>query len=185
MVFYAGGHILMFRIFFTAVIILSQCAFPYTVHAVMISSTRIAYINIERVYDEIEEVRNARADLQSIVEKKKKQISESERAIASVRNKILKSDTELPPSEIQEFENMLSLKEGELKKIMEESKELIIQKEKEFKYRIMGKIYDAVEGIASKNSYTVIIDKESVLFAQDSVTDITDEVIDSLNKTYE
>lgn len=236
-----------------------------SVYAIMITSTKVAYVNIEKVYSEIAEVKELRVGLSRLIEKKKNEIEELERAIASVRNKLA---TDIPVEPVPENINMTSPKidangiaaedipagkepenpqpeekdiiveeeseavdktikeeqpaadvkkpeilqdlpvtshaaqkkdeigarelgkilderEAELKKLMNDSKNLIINKEKEFKYRILGKIFDMIKEVADENSYTVILDKEMILFSDVSVTDVTDEVIKRLNKKYD
>jgi Skp family chaperone for outer membrane proteins len=217
----------------------------------MMTSTRMAYVDIERVFNDIQEVRNAKDSLIKLIEDKKREIEETERAIASVRNKIKNNEISgdvqpeedqiekqsseesqnleetatqqtqenlpgenqenqvpvetqniqenrtqenagtqeevekkgrIPDFEIKEFEKILAEKEKDLKKLMEDSKRLIKGKEKEFKYEILGKIYEAVQNIAVDKGYSVIVDKEVILFSEESVVDITDEVIRNLNE---
>ncbi len=235
----------------------------FSINAMMVTSARMAYVDVERVFDEINEIKLARKKMKSLIDEKKRAIEDTEHAIASVRNKIsggitvpvqvseqkpaesLEDNSEdstkqedqvidekeesskqadelsvsekeenvsedeviyemdknvlkepevskekeqkkivLPPFEIEEMNKMLNKKEEELKNLMETSKKLIEGKGKEFKYKIFSKIYEAIKNIADNNDYTVIVDKEMILFAKKSVIDITDEVIRSLNEEY-
>ncbi|MFH1414593.1 MAG: OmpH family outer membrane protein [Elusimicrobiota bacterium] len=227
--------------------------------SVMITSTRIAYIDIEKVFNEMTEVKNARNEINNLITRRLGNIEEIERAIASVRNKISKdtsvkkaekkaeepekddgliqedaedavpgentvtadketadtetADTEppagdesgeaapdagmpdsssyirqaekIPDFEIKELNEILKQKEMDLKELMEQSKKLLKEKEKELKYKIMGKIYDTVNNVAEKKGFTVIMDKEVILFSEESVVDITDEIIRILNESLE
>ncbi len=197
-------------------------------HSIMMTSNRMAYVDIEKVFNEIQEVRKAKEKLKYLIEEKKQIIGETERAIATVRNKISKAvpsqeisastetipsseisastetipsseisaSTEAVPSrmqqatgrlpdfEMEEFKKILDDKEKELKKLMEKSKQLIQGKEKEIKYKILGQIYETIQDIAMDRGYTVIVDKEIILFSEETVEDVTDEVIRSLNEKY-
>jgi Skp family chaperone for outer membrane proteins len=153
--------------------------------SVMLYSTRIAYVDVEKAFNNMAEVKTAREELENLLKNRSAKIEETERAIASVRNKIASQEQELPPAEVEEFNRLLEYKQEELNELMKNSKGMMIEKEKEMKYRILGKIYDTIADIALKRGYTVILDKESVLFSESGVTDITDEVIRRLNGTHE
>ncbi|MFC2091153.1 OmpH family outer membrane protein [Elusimicrobiota bacterium] len=241
MVFYIRRYFLKFFrikcIFFLVSLI---CTVP--VFSVMITSNRIAYVNIEKVYSEILQVKDARDDLAGLINEKKHQIEELERAIESIRSRITgedkqtqqnpseavdlpgiglddpqddqnnsdnvsvteekviqeKTSTEdtvgekkqqqgykalnLPDFELEEFGKQLKKKEVELRQLMLESKKLISMKEQEYKHMILGNIYETVRTIASKGGYTLIVDKDIVLFSESSVVDITGEVIRNLDE---
>jgi Skp family chaperone for outer membrane proteins len=239
----------MFRRKLSLVIILLLSA--VTAFSMMISSTKMAYVNIEKIYKEISQVEKARAELSSLIDEKKSEIEETERAIASVRNKVLNAEAtavssqmpvsvpvqeqaqeesldstssqavevstgveeapaaaveqkesvedkniieaqpivdkpvaapRIPDFEIESFKAILAQKEKELKALMGDHKNYILKKEKEFEYRILGQIYDAVKKIALAKGYNVIVEKEVILYSEESVVDITDDVIRSLNE---
>ncbi len=202
------------KIFTTELILLLLVVMPS--YSIMMTSNRMAYVDIEKVFNEIQEVRKAKEKLKYLIEEKKQIIGETERAIATVRNKISKAvpsqeisvstetipsseisaSTEAAPSrmqqamvrlpdfEMEELKKILDDKEKELKKLMEKSKQLIQGKEKEIKYKILGQIYVTIQDIAMDRGYTVIVDKEIILFSEETVEDVTDEVIRSLNEKY-
>ncbi|MFC2061248.1 OmpH family outer membrane protein [Elusimicrobiota bacterium] len=148
-------------------------------HSLMITSTKIAYVNIEEIFTKMKKVNMAKKNLKDFIQERKTRIEETEKAIASVERRI--SGEDMPPEEVEEFTKMLVDKKAELKELMEESKRVISVREDEFKYEIMGDIYNKVREIAEIQGYTVILEKEVILFSMDSVTDITDEVLRGLN----
>lgn len=200
--------------------------------AMMVTSSRIAYVNIERVFSEMQGVEDARKKLKDLIEQRKMEIAETEDAIESIRSKMeskrMFADTVVPPAErkktepvsvstsaetadvetstgtaenedleesretqtpdfmgeIKELEKLLSDKEKDLERLMIESKRLLLRKEEELKHNIMGKIYDTIESVAREKGYTVILDKEVVLFSLESVNDITDEIIRKLDEKH-
>jgi len=155
------------------------------VSAVMISSVKIAYVDVEEVFNSLIKVQETRRSLGKLMEEKKNQIQETEEAIQAVKNKIELQREQLPPSEVEEFARLLQQKEEDLKELIADSKELISGKEKESKYEILGEIYDMIDEIASREGYTVILEKEAVLFSKESTVDITEDVIARMNKKYE
>ena len=175
MVFYYGRYFLGIL---TALILISS---PLNLHSVMISSVRIAYVDVGKVFEQLQKVEDFRSELRQIVKEKKEEIEELERAIASVRHKVLNQKDELPAFEVEEFESLLTKKEKELRQLMEESKLLIKGKEKEYKYKILGEIYEVINSVASRDGYTVVLEKNLVLFSEETVYDITDEVINKIN----
>jgi outer membrane protein len=181
MVFYARRYLLKNKI--QILLILIFCFVP--ARSVMIYSTRIAYVDVEKAFNTLTDVKSAREKLENLLKAKCAQIEETERAISAVRNKIADQEQDMPPSEVQEFKDLLEHKQEELKQLMKNSKSMMVDKEKEIKYEILGKIYDTVTDIALQGGYTVILDKEAVFFSETGVTDITDEVIRKLNGTYE
>ncbi len=150
--------------------------------AVIISSVRIAYVDIEKVFEGLNVVEESRNELRELIEDKKKEIEKLEKVIAAVRNIILLQQYNLPPSAIDDFKNMLDAKEKKLGKLVNESKEFVAGKEKEYKYKILGRIYDTIQKIAMDEGYTIILEKELILFSRNESVDITAEVIKVINE---
>jgi len=152
---------------------------------VIISSTRIAYVDIEQVYEELDEIEHYREEIKSLLYSKKEEIEGKEKEILELKKLIEEEMEELSSEEIEEYEYKISGLEEELEKDRVETKRMILFREEELKYEIYGKIYDAVEKIAQNEGYNVILKKDTVLYSEDSVEDITEKIIEKINLAVE
>lgn len=150
--------------------------------AMRITSTRIAYVNVEKVFGEISEIKRARQELKRTLVERKEQVARLEEEIQSIQTRLSEQEEIILPEDKEEFEKMLETKKEELQNLKEESREFISSREEELLQKIMGDIYDAVGEIAQGDDYTVILDRDSVIYSEDDVSDITEEVIKYLNE---
>ena len=217
------------KVLLTAVLAALLQLSPDLCSSMMIESSRIAFVNVRKVFREMERVRKTKNELDEIIQRKKLEIEETEQAIASVRKKI--DDAEktrgfsipraipepvpsadvsdstssavslpappepapardmpgfsVPASEISEYKRLLSDQEESLKTLIDESKEMILQKDQALRIKVMGQIYDVIDNIAKEEGYTVVLDREAIILSSGSAMEITDEVIRRLNaKSY-
>ncbi|MEA3506343.1 MAG: OmpH family outer membrane protein [Elusimicrobiota bacterium] len=150
--------------------------------AMRITSTRIAYVNIEKVFEELSEIKKARQELQRTLEERKEKVARMEEELESIQTRVIEQEEVVLPEDREEFEKMLETKKEELKNLKEESREFVVSREEDLLLKIMGDIYDAVGEIAHVDDYTVILDRDSVIYSEDDISDITEEVIKYLNE---
>ncbi|MGM0441168.1 MAG: OmpH family outer membrane protein [Elusimicrobiota bacterium] len=156
-----------------------------TAEAMKLTPSRVAYVKVEKVFNELKRVHKAKDSLQNLIDDKKDKIEETEDAIEDVTKKLDNQNDELSEEEIENFEKSLDEKREDLKKLKLDSKKIIEEEEEKLRHNIMGEIYDTIKRVAEESDYTVILNKDMVLFSVDKQVDITDKIIREMDKNYE
>lgn len=81
-----------------------------------------------------------------------------------------------PEPQLKEKEALLSQKEADLEAYVGAAEEEVKQMEEGKTMTLLARIYKALEDIAGKQGYSVIIDKENILYGENAI-DITQDVI--------
>jgi len=186
---------LLSLIFFLAYFFLFSLA---GARAVMLSSERIAYVDIEKVFNECESTKQARKKIEKEVEIKRKEIDRLEKEIRDLETSGKKKEifepvptTGLVGEEKVEVstapavpkpvpEEVIEMKKRKLNETVEKIKEELTRLEKDTNYQILGKIYDIVKEIAQAEGYSIVLDKRNILYSE-MENDLTDKVIKRLN----
>ena len=175
--------------------------FPFSlpgVRAVMLSSERIAYVDIERVFDEYKGTKQAKQKMEREIETKRNEITKLEKEIR---------DLEVAPKERERVEpvpttglageeeveistgpvvtkllpeEVIRLKKEKLNEGLEKIKVELARLEKEITHQILGKIYDVIREIAQAEGYAIVLDKKNILYSE-MENDLTEKVIQRLN----
>ncbi len=163
------------------IVCLTSCLYN-PVLGMVITPTRIAYVEVEKVFNNLDRVREAREALQELIEDKKEEVEDTERAIEGVAGKIEEQKDSLPEEELKGLEDSLDERREGLRELKIVSQELITDQEKTLRHNIMGQIYDTIEKMADKNDYTIILNKDMILFSVEEQVDLTDKVIKNMNQ---
>jgi len=175
--------------------------FPYTlpaVRAVMLSSERIAYVDIDRVFDEYKGTKQAKKKIEREIETRRRDIATLEKEIRDldVASKTKERVEPVPTSGLageEELEistalvvtkplteEVIRLKKEKLSEMVEKMGEELTRLEKEITHQILGKIYDVVREIAQAEGYAIVLDKKNILYSEMD-NDLTEKVIERLN----
>ncbi|MGM0568561.1 MAG: OmpH family outer membrane protein [Elusimicrobiota bacterium] len=154
--------------------------FASPVRGLVLTPQKIAYVDIEQVYENIIMVDRAREEIKDLIDEQRLRLEESEENLKEIRESI--EDNEVPVEEREKLEERLEEKEKGMEELGAECSQIIEERESAYRQRIMGEIYDAVTKIARRGGYTAVLDGEVVFFTGDSVEDISSEVIDLLNE---
>jgi len=170
---------------------------PYG-NAVMLSSERIAYVDIERIFEEYKGTQQAKKKMQLEIETRRKEIDRLEKEIKDLEATRKKGEvweaepiTGLVGGEGVEFstvtvvrqpipEETVESKKKNLSGKVEDMKEELTRIEEEVTHQILGKIYDVIREIAREEGYAIVLDKKNVLYSQIE-NDLTEKVIKKLN----
>lgn len=175
--------------------------FPFTlphVKAVMLSSERIAYVDIDRVFDEYKGTKQAKEKIEREIETKRSEIAKLEKEIRDLEVAARKKErvepvpiTGLAGEEEVEIstgpvitkplpEEVIRLNKEKLNKMVKKMKEELARLEKEITQQILGKIYDVIREIAQAEGYAIILEKKNILYSE-MENDLTEKVIQRLN----
>jgi len=168
------------------------------VRAVMLSSERIAYVDIDRVFDEYKGTKQAKKKIEIENETRRREIATLEKEIRDldVASKKKERVEPVPTSGLagQEgleistapvvtkplTEEVIRLKKEKLSKMVEKMGEELARLEKEITHQILGKIYDVIREIAQAEGYAIVLDKKNILYSEIE-NDLTEKVIQKLN----
>ena len=81
-----------------------------------------------------------------------------------------------PAPQLKDKEALLSLKESELQNFVGVAEEEVRGLEEGKTMTLLARIYKALEEIAAKEGYSVIVDKENILYGEGAV-DVTQDVV--------
>lgn len=174
--------------------------FPFTlpdVRAVMLSSERIAYVDIDRVFDEYKSTKQAKEKIEREIEMKRDEIAKLEKEIRDLEVAIREKGrvepvptTGLTEKEVEIStgpvipkplpEEVIRLNKEKLNKMVKEMKEELTNLEKETTHQVLGKIYDVIREIAQAEGYAIVLDKKNILYSEIE-NDLTEKVIQRLN----
>jgi len=164
----------------------------------MLSSERIAYVDIERVFNEYKGVKQAKKKMEGEIETRRSEIATVEKEIRDLEVASRKTETvESAPitglvgEEKVEIstapvvakplpEEVIKLKKEKLNETVEKMKEELTKLEKEVTRQVLGKIYDVVREIAQAEGYAIVLDKKDILYSEIE-NDLTEKVIKRLN----
>lgn len=177
---------------------------------VVITSQKMAYVDMEKVYENLIVVHQARAELENLIQQKKEEVKELEKNVEDLRKDIARIKKEeptntdeveesrisgnadenvqnietpdVPETRLGELKNSLDEKKTRLQELKELAEKNIRETEQSYRRRIMSKIYDVLENIAQKEEYTAVLDGEVIFFTGEDVVDITNKVIEELNE---
>ncbi len=175
--------------------------FPSTltgVRAVMLSSERIAYVDIERIFNEYKSTKQAKERIEREIKSRRNEITTLEKEIrelelaskerqrvepVAITGLVGEEKIEISTAPVvreQLPEEAIRLKKKRLDELTEKTGQELARLEEEITRQILGKIYDVVKEIAQAEGYAVVLDKKNVLYsAMDN--DLTEKVIKKLN----
>jgi len=174
--------------------------FPFTlpdVRAVMLSSERIAYVDIDRVFDEYKSTKQAKEKMEREIETKRGEIAKLEKEIKDLEIAMREKErvepvptTGLAEKEVEIStgpvilkplpEEVIRLSKEKLNKMVKKMKKELANLEKDITQQILGKIYDVIRKIAQAEGYAIVLDKKNILYSEIE-NDLTEKVIQRLN----
>jgi Skp family chaperone for outer membrane proteins len=175
--------------------------FPFTfpeVRAVMLSSERIAYVDIDRVFDEYKGTKQAKEKMEREIKMRRSEIARLEQEIRNleVASREKERVEPVPTTGLAgeegvgvstgavapkpRPEEVIRLNKERLNKTLGETKKELARLEKETTHQVLGKIYDVIKEIAQAEGYAIVLDKKNILYSE-MENDLTEKVIQRLN----
>ena len=184
-------------LFFLLFSIFSLFSFAPGVSAVMLSSERIAYVDIERVFAEYRGTKQAKMKMEKEIETRRSEIASLEKEIRDLEagSKTMERVEPVTTTGLIEEgvaistvpaitgpapEEVIRLKKERLNQTKEELQKELTKLEKEMTHQILGKIYDIIKEIARAEGYAIVLDKKNILYSE-MENDLTEKVIKKLN----
>jgi len=149
------------------------------------AAERVGYINVQKIVSNSNMGKQAAAEIAKLRDEENARIKPLNDELNSL--KIAFNDsrqkTDASESDLMSMLETIQLKDKQLKRLIDDAKELIARKDRELVAEILRKVDPILARIAKKNGYTVIIKDSNALAYLDPGADLTDEVVKGLNST--
>ena len=143
---------------------------------------KIGSIDIQKVLNECESGKKAKADLEALIKSKESVINKKGKEIEKLKGELEKQASALSAEARKNKEEELEKLLRDYQRTVQDSQEDVKKKEGELTEAILKGVHELVRKIGKEEGYTIIIDKSLVVFSNKSI-DMTDKVLEEYNKT--
>lgn len=143
---------------------------------------KIGYIEVPRILEEYEGYKKARKDLEKMRADREEEFKQRAAELENTRRKLQESLKLLSETKRREKEEEFMSEAQELEKWrLTQNKELTDREEGLLK-RLESDVRKALDRIAKKGGYLFVVRKDIMLYMTEDATDLTDKVLDTLQK---
>jgi outer membrane protein len=143
---------------------------------------KVGYINLQRLVSESKMGQKAKSDIQKLRSEREAFISNKLEQINNLRKLLNESGDKMPAREKRDRIFELQTAQKEYQRLVSDAKEEILREDRELVATILSQADDVLKTVAKKRKYTIIIKDPNAIGYLDPSVDITDEVIEELNK---
>jgi len=140
------------------------------------TSLKIGVIDIQKIMKTSKAAKNAQATFNKEVQSRKNKFSTREKEVRAMEEELKKTDTKWSAGVRKEKSEKLAKAVKDLKRLGSDMEEELRQKNSELSRKIMEDIRTIINNVFQKEQYTLILERNSVIIADDSI-DITDKII--------
>ncbi len=146
---------------------------------------KIGYVDVEKVFQEYQKKKDLEAKLQAEGETKRQELAKRKKELEELQKEFEAQKLLLTEQAKEERQEEINRKSEELKRFLDEITSQMKQKETSYTQEILSDIIEKIKEIAAKEGYSLIFDKQALLYAaEDPELDLTQKIIDELNKEY-
>jgi len=146
---------------------------------VLAAGLKIGYVDVASVFDQYSETKKAKLALEKEIKAKQDTIQKMSDEVKNMRQNLEAQQNTLSADDKKSKAADIDAKAQELQKFTEDSENDLSKKESDLTQSILSKIYATVQAVGKEKSYTLILDKNNVIYGTES-WNITDEVLKSL-----
>jgi outer membrane protein len=148
------------------------------------ATEKIGFINMRTIIQESAAGKKGFAELKTMYEKKKAEITKKEDELKKLKDDIDKQKAVLTPEAAQEKETNFQVKVRDYQRFAKDAQDELAAKEQNVTAKLIPEILQVVENIGKKEGYTAIIDLNNpVIVYHDKQDELTKKVIDEFNKS--
>jgi len=145
---------------------------------------RIAYVDLEKVFQEYEKKKVLEKKLQAEGEVTRQELAKKREEIEKLKEEYKAQELLLSEEAKRERQEEIAKKSEALRELLDEVSKQMKEKEQKYTQEIVSDIMNKIKEIAEKEGYIFIFDKAALLYGAPP-QDITKKIIDELNKEYE
>ena len=143
---------------------------------------KVGYINLQRLVNESTMGQAAKKEMQKLRKEKEALVANKLREINELRELLNKQGDRMTPREKRDKLEALQKAYKEYQRLVADVKEDILREDRELVSIILSKADQVLKKVAKKRKYTIILKDPNAIGYLDPSVDITDEVIEELNK---
>ncbi|MCK4820106.1 OmpH family outer membrane protein [bacterium] len=143
---------------------------------------KVGYINLQRLVNESRIGQAAKKEIQKLRKQKETVVANKLREINQLRELINKERDRMTPGERRNKLETLQKAYKEYQRLFADAKEDILREDRELVSIILNKADPVLKKVAKKKKYTIILKDPNAVGYLDPSVDITDEIIEELNK---
>ncbi len=161
-------------------VVLAACAAMAMSSAATAQTTRVAYVDIDRVTEKSDKINKAMASVQDRVKKIQQDIESKTTRLAELRLEIKKGEGVLADSELKKKRDETSKLEKEMVDLEHEGKQEMMKLDTTVFEPMVKTIVLAIQDVAKEQNIDLVVRGEAVIYGANSA-DITDAVVKKLN----
>jgi len=160
------------------------CCFTFvlTMCAVSHAGDKVGFINLQRLVNESDMGKAARADIQKMRKQREEVVSNKLWEVNNLKSLITEKGASMDPVEKRDKIEKLRSAYKEYQRLLADAKEDILREDRELVAIILKEADGVLKRVAKKRKYTIIIKDPKAIGYLDPSVDITDEVLKGLNK---
>ena len=143
---------------------------------------KIAIVDIRRAIEESTEGKQSIGGLKAEAERKQKELLTKQDELKKLEEDFLKQQSVLQPAAAQKKREELQQKVMQLQEALQRAQQDIGQKEAKVLQPLQEKVLRAIDGIARRDNFQMVLRSDVLLWPQQSPMDITIEVIRKVNE---
>ena len=145
---------------------------------------RMAYVDLQKVFQEYHKKQDLEAKLRAEGEAKRQQLQEKKQELVKLQQEYEAQKLLLTEEAKKKREQEINLKSQELKSFLDKISNEMKQRESQYTHEIVSDIKNKIKQIAKREGYRFVFDSAAILYAA-PMQDLTQKVIDELNKEYD
>ncbi|MBF0537613.1 MAG: OmpH family outer membrane protein [Nitrospirae bacterium] len=152
--------------------------------AVMAQSSggaKIAFVDVQKVLNESEPGKKAKASLETFVKSHQGKIDEKEKTVEKLKDELEKKGTALSEDAKKKKQDELQAMMRDLKRMAADAQEDIRKKESEITKDVFKDIRDVISTVGKDEGYSAILDSNVLLYSNEGA-DVTEKVVKKYNE---
>lgn len=143
---------------------------------------KIAIVDIRRAIEETTEGKASIGGLKAEADRKQKELLSKQDELKKLEEDFLKQQSVLQPAAAQKKREELQQKVMQLQEALQRAQQDIGQKEAKVLQPLQEKVMRAIDVLAKRDNFAMVLRNDVVLWPQQSAMDITNEVIRKVNE---
>ncbi|HMU37524.1 MAG TPA: OmpH family outer membrane protein [Pseudomonadota bacterium] len=142
---------------------------------------KIAIVDIRRAIEDSNEGKASIGGLKAEADRKQKELLQKQEDLKKLEEEFIKNQSLLQPAAQQKKREEMQQKVMQLQEALQRAQQDIAQKEARVLQPLQEKVLRAIDGLARRDNYNMVLRADVVLWPQQSPMDITNEVIRKVN----
>ena len=147
-----------------------------------LAAGKVGFINLQRLVSESKIGKEARQDIQKLRKAKEGELSRRLEDLNKEKDELDQNWDELDPRDRRDRRAELKRSYEDYQKMVSDAKEDILREDREVVAVILKEADGVLKEVAKKDGYTIILKDPNAIGYLDPEVDITDEVLNALNK---